>query len=86
MSVHELKSQPKPYQDVLDGMKRFEWRRNDRDFRKGDRLVLREWNQNTEAYTGRALEVRVVFIQPGGEFGIPSEFCILGIQFLRTLK
>ncbi len=95
MTTHELKSWPQPYQDILDGVKKFEWRRNDRGFQKGDHLVLREWNpevwspvleRHSGEYTGRSCEVRAVYIQPGGEYGIPSEFCILGVQFIRTLK
>jgi len=40
---HELKTWPKPFQQVVNKGKRFEIRRNDRNFQVGDILVLKEF-------------------------------------------
>lgn len=70
---HELKCWPQFFQATREGTKRFELRRNDRDFRVGDELLLKEWDpkaeygspaDNTEpvGYTGREIKVRVDWI------------------------
>src|SRR5260370_35784622 len=41
---HDLKTRPKPFASSLSGFKKHEIRVNDRDFREGDELCLREWN------------------------------------------
>ena len=66
---HELKTWPKYFQSVLDGIKLFEIRKDDRHFEVGDVIKLREFEpDNTWAehpngvFTGRHLEVRVDYI------------------------
>jgi len=51
MKIHDLKSAPLPFMHVRDGRKRFEVRKNDRDYHQGDLVVLREFvaSQNAEA-------------------------------------
>lgn len=41
---HELKIWPQFYCRVKDGSKTFEVRNNDRNFQRGDMVVLREWD------------------------------------------
>jgi hypothetical protein len=43
MKKHELKTWPKYFKAVQKGEKTFELRKNDRDFKKGDILILREF-------------------------------------------
>jgi hypothetical protein len=69
---HDLKTWPAYFQAVADGRKTFEIRRNDRVYQAGDVLLLREWDPlaGGEAYTGRSLRVPVLWVLPGGEFGL----------------
>jgi hypothetical protein len=57
---HELKTLPQFYDEIITEMKRFEIRQNDRNFQKGDTLLLREWDG--ENYTGHAQYARVTYI------------------------
>ena len=41
--VHDLKTWPRHFQAIWDGRKSFEMRRNDRGYKVGDTLILREW-------------------------------------------
>jgi hypothetical protein len=66
MIVHELKSWPLYFQAVFSGHKRFELRNGNRGFAVGDVLWLREWNEETEQYTGREIKKRVTYLLEGG--------------------
>jgi hypothetical protein len=81
MSTHELKTWPEYWTALDAGAKTFELRRNDRDFQPGDTLVLREWNPDSEEYTGRSLTRRVSYVLRDGEkFGVQPDFAVLGLQ------
>ncbi|MDK1020213.1 MAG: ASCH/PUA domain-containing protein [Candidatus Hydrogenedentes bacterium] len=79
--LHDLKIWPEHYDVVVDGRKRFELRRDDRDFQVGDTLMLREWCLETETYTGRSVLVRVAFVLREAEpFGLMEGFCAISIE------
>ncbi|EAT1700371.1 DUF3850 domain-containing protein [Salmonella enterica] len=59
--IHSLKIGPLFFDAVANGEKRAEVRINDRDFKCGDFLILREW---AGEYTGRKLTVKVTHILP----------------------
>jgi hypothetical protein len=88
VTTHKLKSWPEFFEPVLQGSKRFELRRNDRDFQIGDTLILQEYEPNTNSYTGRELPMRIVYIMRGlGSVGtiapvkgLAMGFSILGID------
>lgn len=46
-TTHQLKIDPKYYLDVYEGRKRAEIRLNDRDYKQGDFLNLRAWDNKT---------------------------------------
>ena len=60
--THKLKIWPEYFKYVVDGIKTFEYRVNDRDFKPGDILVLKEWNPKTEKYTRAEKKVRVTYL------------------------
>ena len=78
-TVHELKCWPGYFEDVLIGAKTFEVRRNDRGFRKGDQLRLRECGGQNIGYTGRETTRLVTYVIPGGEFGIARGYVVMGL-------
>lgn len=53
--IHKLKILPQYFEDKLQGMKKWEVRKNDRPFKDGDTLQLEEWSEET-GYTGRTLQ------------------------------
>ena len=61
---HELKTWPDYYRHLVDGTKNFEYRRDDRGFKVGDVLYLREWEPNYDKYTGREMRRKVTYILP----------------------
>lgn len=74
---HELKTDSKPFQAVLNGTKRFEFRLNDRGFSVCDQLTLKEINGD-KMLTGRSLKVQVLYILDKG-YGLPDGYCIMSI-------
>jgi len=77
--THELKILPQYFQAVWDGNKNFELRKNDRDYKVGDYLVLREYSG--AGYTGSFLKVVITYIlKDCPEYGLNKDYCILGIR------
>ncbi len=58
----EKKVLPKFFQAILDGNKTFEVRLADFECHEGDILVLKEWDDASQSFTGRTLEKKVSFI------------------------
>lgn len=75
--THVLKTWPEPFEAVLSGLKNFELRVNDRDFRVGDILCLQEFDPRSAVSTGREVKRRVSYMISGGEWGLPAHLCIL---------
>jgi hypothetical protein len=57
---HDLKVLPYFFTHLVLGVKPFEIRKNDRDFKVGDILLLREWHNGR--YSGSELAREVTFI------------------------
>lgn len=78
---HDLKILPQYFQAVWDDRKRCELRKDDRGYRVGDIICLREWDG--EKYTGSALLVEITHILRNcPEYGLAEGFCILSIKHL----
>ena len=72
---HHLKTETEYYQAVERGEKKFELRKNDRDFKKYDMVYLQEVVDGKP--TGRKLpqmEIQYVFV--GGKYGLDNDHCI----------
>lgn len=70
MTTHYLKCWPIFFFEVASGMKTFEIRKNDRDFRVGDIIVLQYWDPLTKdynkAYSDRRFKVIYILDQHEG--------------------
>ena len=62
MTVHDIKVWPEFFPGLLDRSKSFEVRNNDRDYKVGDVLMIREWDPSSETYTGRRVLRRVTYV------------------------
>lgn len=80
MAVHKVKTHPSEFADVVAGLKRCEFRENDRDYKVGDQLIQEEWDPEKAEYTGNAFSCRIRHIQPGGKFGIPETHVMMTIH------
>jgi len=77
MTTHELKLWTVFFEDTY--RKPFELRRNDRGFKVGDRLHLREWDREMRAYTGRECMREVLYVLPEGSPGLADGYVGLGL-------
>jgi hypothetical protein len=77
-TLHELKTWPHFFSEILNGTKQFELRRNDRNFQCGDDLHLREWDPETREYTGREIFKHVAYITKKTE-GLAEGFVLMGL-------
>lgn len=78
--IHELKTWNEYFEEVFMGRKTFEIRKNDRDFKKGDTLILKEWDNIRQTFTGRKLARTVTYVLEGGSFGLEKGFVVMAIQ------
>ena len=58
--THELKICRQHYEDILSNRKKFEVRKNDRNYQVGDFLVLHEFHDGD--YTDRCMPLRITYI------------------------
>ena len=58
--THELKIMPEYFEAIVKGEKTFEVRYNDRNFAKGDILLLRE--HDGKEYSGRTIKAGVTYL------------------------
>lgn len=88
---HELKTWPAEFADVASGAKRVELRYNDRGYRVGDMLLLREYDPHARTvdpgaqqeaigrYTGRSCARWVTHVVPGGQWGLSPDWVALSL-------
>ncbi|UOR07530.1 DUF3850 domain-containing protein [Hymenobacter aerilatus] len=76
--THELKIWPSCFTAVEAHTKPFDVRQNDRNFQVGDAVLLREFEPESEQYTGRATTRWISYVLHGGAFGVEAGWCVLG--------
>lgn len=77
--VHEMKLLEQYFDDVVNGDKPFELRKDDRNIQVDDEIILKEWNG--EHYTGRWAKANVTYVlRDCPQYGLMDGYCIIGIQ------
>lgn len=79
--VHELKTEQEYYRAVVNGVKTFEARKDDKTppFEVGHYLRLKELRSNGFELTGFSHTVKITYVIRGERFGIKEGFAVLGI-------
>lgn len=85
MNYHELKTWPEYFEAVKDGSKRFEARKNDRDYQSGDAVRLREYDPEKQEYTGRDMFRRIGYVLHGGGFGLEEGYVVFSLGGLKNM-
>lgn len=91
MTKHSVKIIPAYFDAVKNGLKTFEIRKLDRDYKIGDTLILSEWQPETlsvGSYTGRRVNVTILYILTHDLFpdGIKDGYGILGIRVEKVIE
>ena len=82
MRMHDIKCWPMHYDRLIDGSKRFEVRKNDRDYQVGDKLWIREWDPKAREYTERDIVFLISYIMSPHSCmaAMQSDFVILSLN------
>lgn len=80
--THYLKTWPQHFKEVKHGKKRLEVRKNDRNFKTNDFLMLQEYIPEEDNYTGLSVFVKVEYILHGPAFGLKKGFVAMSISEL----
>jgi len=76
---HELKTLPEYFWEVRNKNKTFELRKDDRDYKAGDTLRLKEWNY--VKYTGRECVRTIKYtLRDCEKYGLKKGYVILGMK------
>ncbi len=80
--THNLKIHPRPFAEARAGLKRYEVRRDDRDFQVGDLVRLQEWDP-ARGYTGEELLPQAIGCITRG-YGLLDGYVVLGLGYALT--
>lgn len=81
--VHEIKIGASFFAEVVDGVKGFELRKNDREYHVGDYLKMMEYDHGGQ--TGRFVVVKVTYMLEDYT-GLVEGFCIMQTQLVTDLR
>jgi hypothetical protein len=76
--THNLKTWPKPFAALVKGIKRFEWRFDDRLYQLGHVLHLFEYDPEVHLFTGASVKATVTYLLTWGP-GISRGYLVMSI-------
>lgn len=81
--IHAVKTIPQYFEDVINGRKPFEVRKNDRDYRECDYIALNEYDpekpeHTPNGYTGRSALLKIRYILDNPEY-CKEGYVVLGL-------
>lgn len=74
---HDVKTESKFFKDSKSGIKPFELRKNDRDYKAGDFMKMREYKDGE--WTGEIIRKEITYVLEDFE-GLKPGYCILGVK------
>lgn len=78
--IHSLKLRGEFWWRVINGLKNFEVRKNDRDFQSGDYVVFNEVNERGEYISGAcSARFKITYVLNGG-YGLKEGYVAFGIE------
>lgn len=85
MTTHEMKTDPEPFEAMWRGDKTAEFRRDDRTprYEVGDHVRSREFDRETQAYSGREMVFLVSDVRRAGPYGIPEGYAMLSASQIK---
>jgi hypothetical protein len=85
--IHDVRSWSYLYEEMIQGRKKHDLRRNDRNYKVGDKLLLIEFDQTRGVETGRRALFSITYITGRSTVPcavstavLPDDFCILSVQ------
>lgn len=82
--THEIKIEPVYFDKVLNNVKKFEIRKNDRNYKVGDIVHLKEWKYNEptnkSVYTTRVLKKVITYIT---DYAQREGYVVFGIEDIK---
>lgn len=84
MTTHEVKTVNPYFQKVWNNTKTFEIRLNDRDYKEGDMIILKEYDPDTKEYSGRTIHGKVGYVVEYFE-GLADDYVAFSIYVDKRL-
>lgn len=88
--VHELKCWKGFFEDMLNGKKTFDVRRDDRHYHVGDVLRQLEYWPNADevggTYTGREIRQRVDYVMRGPQLGLERGWVVMSVTTIAVVQ
>lgn len=81
--IHFIKTVQPHFEGRQNGLKTFEIRNNDRDYRVGDVLIERLWHEDEEGFVGPHLVSRVEYIS---SYAQKSGFIVMAVKTLESVE
>lgn len=78
--MHELKIWSESFKAVIEGKKRYEVRKADREFNVGDEIMLKEYLPKKDLYTNEFFLGKITYITKAGTWGLPKDLCVFGFE------
>ena len=84
--MHRLKTDLEVYALVRSGRKTFEFRRDDRAFAEGDKVILVPWDPATGSavFDQGSVVADVGFVLRGPSYGLPDGYCVFSLLDVCT--
>lgn len=80
MKIHRIKIKAEYFKEILDGMKTFELRKNDRDYQRGDLVEFSVILKDGQILKSKVLYVITYVLKDVPEYGLADGFCIFSIK------